>query len=41
MSGTLPVVSGKETAKALQTVGFVVVSTRGSHQKLHMMTGVS
>lgn len=28
-------VSGKETAKALQTVGFVVVSTRGSHQKLH------
>lgn len=34
MSGALPVVSGKETAQALQTVGFAVVSARGSHQKL-------
>jgi predicted RNA binding protein YcfA (HicA-like mRNA interferase family) len=35
VSGTLPVISGKETVKALQAVGFAVVSTRGSHRKLH------
>jgi predicted RNA binding protein YcfA (HicA-like mRNA interferase family) len=34
MSGALPVVSGKETVQALQRAGFVVTSTRGSHQKL-------
>jgi predicted RNA binding protein YcfA (HicA-like mRNA interferase family) len=39
MSGALPVVSGKETVQALQRAGFVVVSTRGSHQKLRHDNG--
>lgn len=30
----LPQVSGKETVKALQNIGFVVVQQRGSHIKL-------
>lgn len=30
----LPQVSGKEVIKALQKIGFVVVSQRGSHIKL-------
>jgi predicted RNA binding protein YcfA (HicA-like mRNA interferase family) len=39
MSGTLPVVSGKETVQALRRAGFAVVSTRGSHQKLRDAEG--
>jgi predicted RNA binding protein YcfA (HicA-like mRNA interferase family) len=39
MSGSLPVVSGKETVQALQRAGFAVVSTRGSHQKLRNAHG--
>lgn len=30
----LPVVSGKETIKALKKVGFVVIRQRGSHVRL-------
>jgi len=30
----LPVVSGKEVVKALQKIGFVIQSQRGSHLKL-------
>jgi predicted RNA binding protein YcfA (HicA-like mRNA interferase family) len=39
MSGTLPMVSGKETVQALQRAGFAVISTRGSHQKLRHEEG--
>jgi predicted RNA binding protein YcfA (HicA-like mRNA interferase family) len=31
----LPVVSGAEVIRALQRDGFISVSTRGSHHKLH------
>lgn len=34
MSPALPVVSGKETARALKRVGFEQVGQRGSHLKL-------
>lgn len=34
MSPALPVVSGKETARALERVGFEQVGQRGSHVKL-------
>lgn len=30
----LPQVSGKDTAKALQKIGFTIISQRGSHLKL-------
>lgn len=30
----LPVVSGKETVKALEKIGFTVISQKGSHIKL-------
>jgi predicted RNA binding protein YcfA (HicA-like mRNA interferase family) len=33
----LPVVSGKRVVRALEKVGFEVVSTRGSHCKLRHM----
>jgi predicted RNA binding protein YcfA (HicA-like mRNA interferase family) len=31
---TIPQVSGKETIKVLQKIGFVIVTQRGSHVKL-------
>ena len=34
----LPVVSGKRVVRALEKVGFEVVSTRGSHCKLRHMS---
>jgi predicted RNA binding protein YcfA (HicA-like mRNA interferase family) len=34
----LPVVSGKRVVRALEKVGFEVVSTRGSHCKLRRMS---
>lgn len=34
MSPALPVVSGKETIRALKRVGFAEVSQKGSHVKL-------
>lgn len=39
MSPALPVVSGGDVVKALQLVGFVQVSQRGSHVKLRDETG--
>jgi predicted RNA binding protein YcfA (HicA-like mRNA interferase family) len=37
----LPVVSGKRVVRALEKVGFEVVSTRGSHCKLRHMAPVN
>ena len=37
----LPVVSGKETVKALQKIGFNLVSQKGSHIKLTRIVGKS
>lgn len=34
----LPVVSGKQTVKALQKIGFSIVSQKGSHIKLVKVT---
>ena len=34
----LPQVSGKDTIKALQKIGFVIVSQKGSHVKLARKT---
>ena len=34
----LPIVSGKELVKALQKIGFVILSQRGSHVKLIRQT---
>lgn len=39
MSPALPVVSGRELARALERVGFVQVSQRGSHVKLRSPNG--
>ncbi len=39
MSSALPVVSGKETARALERVGFEQVAQRGSHVKLRHADG--
>jgi predicted RNA binding protein YcfA (HicA-like mRNA interferase family) len=39
VTGTLPVVSGEDTIRALARAGFVPVSTRGSHQKLRHPDG--
>lgn len=39
MTRALPVVSGKETARALERVGFEQVSQRGSHLKLQRPDG--
>ncbi|MCY0899140.1 MAG: type II toxin-antitoxin system HicA family toxin [Firmicutes bacterium] len=39
MSPRLPTVSGPQAAKALQRAGFLVVSQRGSHQKLRHPDG--
>lgn len=39
MSPALPVVSGKETARALERVGFERVRQRGSHVKLSRSDG--
>ena len=35
----LPVVSGKQTVKALQKIGFKVIAQRGSHIKLTRSIG--
>lgn len=39
MSPALPVVSGKETVRALELVGFVKISQRGSHIKMRHSDG--
>ena len=39
MSPALPFVSGSEVVKALQLIGFVQVSQRGSHVKLRQEIG--
>jgi len=39
VSPALPVVSGKETARALERVGFEQVAQRGSHLKLRRGDG--
>lgn len=35
----LPQVSGKDTIKALQKIGFVIIHQRGSHVKLSRIIG--
>jgi predicted RNA binding protein YcfA (HicA-like mRNA interferase family) len=39
MSPVLPVVSGAEVLKALQLIGFIQVSQRGSHVKIRHEDG--
>ena len=39
MTERLPVVSGRQTVKALQKLGFAEVSQRGSHLKLRSESG--
>ncbi|MFB9275124.1 type II toxin-antitoxin system HicA family toxin [Cohnella cellulosilytica] len=39
MSPKFPVVSGKEAASALESIGFVAVSQRGCHKKMRHPSG--
>lgn len=39
MSSALPILSGRQVVTALTRAGFVVVSQRGSHQKLRHPDG--
>lgn len=39
MSPALPIVSGSETVRALELIGFIRISQRGSHIKLRHSDG--
>lgn len=39
MSPLLPIVSGRDVIKALQLIGYVQISQRGSHVKLRNKSG--